>query len=238
MTPKELVERLESAYHFECKTGPLRLCVEWHQLKAALGAATLLENNKRDHDPLCALNSPGIEYRGCTCQTLVDAATPAREGDEPAKIQVYRDEFTVISHEHGAAGWEARIGYWTAHGATCAEALDRLLNGEMASWYAEAARKAAAYQAAAEPSSSREGREALLCPVCSGRGFVAHGFYQSLAPTWSSSDITPEPCQSCDRRGYILTSPASAPAAQSDLATLDCGCQMTKGWRCPVHGQP
>lgn len=34
MTPAELMARLESHYSFECEGGPLRNCVEWHQLKA------------------------------------------------------------------------------------------------------------------------------------------------------------------------------------------------------------
>ena len=34
MTPAELMTRLESHYGFECEGGPLRNCVEWHQLKA------------------------------------------------------------------------------------------------------------------------------------------------------------------------------------------------------------
>ena len=34
MTPADLMKRLESYYGFECEGGPLRNCVEWHQLKA------------------------------------------------------------------------------------------------------------------------------------------------------------------------------------------------------------
>jgi hypothetical protein len=33
-----LIERLETYYDFECAGGPLKNCVEWQQLKAALSA--------------------------------------------------------------------------------------------------------------------------------------------------------------------------------------------------------
>jgi hypothetical protein len=28
------------------------------------------------------------------------------------------------------------------------------------------------------------------------------------------------------------------PESKQTTKTLDCGCSVTKGWRCPVHGQP
>ena len=38
MTPAELMTRLESHYGFKCEGGPLRNCVEWHQLRAHVSA--------------------------------------------------------------------------------------------------------------------------------------------------------------------------------------------------------
>ena len=47
MTVKQLLDRLENHYDFQCEGGPLRLCVEWQQLKvAALEAAPPLPDTR------------------------------------------------------------------------------------------------------------------------------------------------------------------------------------------------
>jgi len=36
------------------------------------------------------------------------------------------------------------------------------------------------------------------CPVCGGTGLVPHGFYNQTSGNWSTTDITPERCRSCE----------------------------------------
>ena len=52
---------------------------------------------------------------------------------------------------------------------------------------------------AAKPSS-----KIVLCPICSGKGFVSSGFYSSTGNTWVSSTTAPEQCRSCYGKGYII----------------------------------
>lgn len=41
------------------------------------------------------------------------------------------------------------------------------------------------------------------CPVCCGNGKVPNGFYRQTSGNWSSSDATPETCQSCEGTGVV-----------------------------------
>ena len=41
------------------------------------------------------------------------------------------------------------------------------------------------------------------CPVCYGNGKVSNGFYNSTSGHWSTTDVTPEKCRSCDGSGVI-----------------------------------
>lgn len=49
-TPLELIDRLENYYAFECEAGPLRLCVEWEQLKAALRSTSVSASTPRSEE--------------------------------------------------------------------------------------------------------------------------------------------------------------------------------------------
>ena len=42
-------------------------------------------------------------------------------------------------------------------------------------------------------------RKPFVCPVCGGNGLVTRGFYNQTSGNWSTTDITPEPCRSCDK---------------------------------------
>ena len=41
------------------------------------------------------------------------------------------------------------------------------------------------------------------CPVCNGNGLVPNGFYNQVSGQWSSYDITPEKCKSCNGTGVV-----------------------------------
>ncbi len=44
----------------------------------------------------------------------------------------------------------------------------------------------------------------FTCPVCKGRGKVPAGFYMAIGvDNYSVSDLTPEPCRSCNETGVI-----------------------------------
>ena len=47
--------------------------------------------------------------------------------------------------------------------------------------------------------------KAVLCPVCNGVGKVASGFYNRSGdcPSWVSSGVNPEVCQSCNGKGWV-----------------------------------
>lgn len=41
------------------------------------------------------------------------------------------------------------------------------------------------------------------CPVCSGKGVVPNGFYNSTDTSWSTSSITPDQCKPCKGTGIV-----------------------------------
>ena len=41
------------------------------------------------------------------------------------------------------------------------------------------------------------------CPVCGGNGLVPNGFYRQTSGTWTTSDVTPETCRSCNGTGLV-----------------------------------
>lgn len=41
------------------------------------------------------------------------------------------------------------------------------------------------------------------CPVCSGKGIVPHGFYNSTNREWTSSSAAPEKCKTCNGTGIV-----------------------------------
>jgi hypothetical protein len=45
--------------------------------------------------------------------------------------------------------------------------------------------------------------EAQRCPVCGGNGIVPNGFYNQTSWSWSTSDIAPEVCRSCQGTGIV-----------------------------------
>ena len=46
-------------------------------------------------------------------------------------------------------------------------------------------------------------RKPHLCPVCLGKGFVAHGFYISQTGHYVTNSTAPEQCRSCGGQGII-----------------------------------
>lgn len=44
---------------------------------------------------------------------------------------------------------------------------------------------------------------AVLCPVCNGRGTVPRGFYDSVSGIYVTSTTTPDCCRSCNGKGYL-----------------------------------
>lgn len=41
------------------------------------------------------------------------------------------------------------------------------------------------------------------CPVCGGSGNVPNGFYNQTSGQWSTSDVAPETCRSCNGGGIV-----------------------------------
>ena len=41
------------------------------------------------------------------------------------------------------------------------------------------------------------------CPICLGNGIVSRGFYNSTSGQWSTTDISPEICRSCNGTGIV-----------------------------------
>lgn len=79
-----LVERLENYYNFECDGGPLRNCVEWQQLLAALQSPRL--NNPPEVDRLVER----WEYIARGCRDLAESRLECAEAMRAAAIN--RDE--------------------------------------------------------------------------------------------------------------------------------------------------
>ena len=48
-------------------------------------------------------------------------------------------------------------------------------------------------------------RKPHCCPVCKGRGFVPHGFYNRLDGWSCGTDASDEQCRSCGGRGIIIS---------------------------------
>ena len=47
-------------------------------------------------------------------------------------------------------------------------------------------------------------RTPFKCPVCEGKGIVPNGFYDAIGVnTWTTSDVTPETCRTCNGSGII-----------------------------------
>lgn len=46
-------------------------------------------------------------------------------------------------------------------------------------------------------------KQPYVCPVCSGRGIVSNGFYNSTGNVWVTSTTAPEKCRSCGGTGVI-----------------------------------
>ena len=44
------------------------------------------------------------------------------------------------------------------------------------------------------------------CPVCNGTMVVPNGFYTQTSGQWLSTDVTPEPCRSCQGSGVVWKS--------------------------------
>lgn len=42
-----------------------------------------------------------------------------------------------------------------------------------------------------------------ICPVCGGNGIVPRGFYSQTSGQWSTTDVTPECCRSCNGTGFV-----------------------------------
>lgn len=45
--------------------------------------------------------------------------------------------------------------------------------------------------------------EAIVCPVCQGRGEVPNGFYNYIGAT-TTCHTAPEQCRSCNGHGYLV----------------------------------
>jgi uncharacterized cupin superfamily protein len=41
------------------------------------------------------------------------------------------------------------------------------------------------------------------CPICNGTGNVPNGFYNQTSGEWTTTDATPETCQTCSGRGIV-----------------------------------
>ena len=41
------------------------------------------------------------------------------------------------------------------------------------------------------------------CPICSGNGLVAQGFYSQVTGQWSSATIEFEKCRTCNGTGIV-----------------------------------
>lgn len=52
--------------------------------------------------------------------------------------------------------------------------------------------------------------KAVLCPVCNGVGKVSAGFYNRGGDCsfWVSTGVNPEPCRSCNGKGWLEVSNA------------------------------
>ena len=47
--------------------------------------------------------------------------------------------------------------------------------------------------------------QAVLCPVCLGKGLVPNGFYMAVGTNnYTTSSMTPETCRSCGGYGYLI----------------------------------
>jgi len=41
------------------------------------------------------------------------------------------------------------------------------------------------------------------CPICGGNGIVPNGFYRQTSGQWSTTDIVPETCRTCNGTGIV-----------------------------------
>ncbi len=54
-------------------------------------------------------------------------------------------------------------------------------------------------------SETPDGQTLHTCPVCQGRGAVPSGFYGAVGvESWTTNTLAPDPCRSCDTKGYIV----------------------------------
>lgn len=75
MSALKLIERLEMHYQFECEAGPLKNCMEWVDLKAAL--ETVADGLKKTKEEFQAAGKPS-RYVG---NIYVDDALSALSGE-------------------------------------------------------------------------------------------------------------------------------------------------------------
>lgn len=77
----QVIDRLENYYDFQCEGGPLKNCVEWHQLKSLLSAPAVPSSPTPEVAALMAIRhwskDPLVPYADCQCGTC--AATPTPE---------------------------------------------------------------------------------------------------------------------------------------------------------------